>query len=432
MKMKKVGALLLAAVMTMSTIVGCGGNDKNSAEAGSNAAAGTESQSAGAAASGEVEQVNLKVWVPEEEMEITQEMCEAFDEAYPQFECNFEIAVVGIDESVNSLEADAELAADVFQIPSGSISQCVEAGLIYPITAEADTINSLYGEGALAACTKDDLLYAVPFSPNSWFMFYNKDLYTEEEVKNLDTMMAKDLGADVYNFSCSISNSWYIEAFFYAAGCTLYGADGTDPKDCTWNNEAGVAAGNYVIELANSPKYIEDKDGIAGSLMKEGKLGALCSGTWAAPELKEVLGDKLGAVALPTINLNGAEAQLSNFADYKGYAVKSNTAHPLAAQLLVEWLCNEENQLTRYQECGATPTCLSLQDAQELADDVATSALIAQTQFATPQPSISQISNYWTPVQALGEGIINGEITSANIQEKLDTVASDVTSTLTE
>ena len=166
--------------------------------------------------------------------------------------------------------------------------------------------------------------------------------------------------------------------------------------------------------------------------MKEGKLGALCSGTWAAPELKEALGDDFGAVALPTITLNGTECQLSNFADYKCYAVKSNTAHPLAAQLLAEWLCNEENQLIRYEECATTPTCLSLQDKPELAEDVATRALIAQTQYSTPQPSISQINNYWTPVQALGEGIINGEITSDNIQEKLDTVVSDVTSTLAE
>jgi len=426
MKLKKIGAMLLATAMMASVLTGCG-NDAKKTEtnnAGTNTTVATDTAT--------VEQVNLKVWVPEEEMEIAQEMCEAFDAAYDQFDCTFELAVVGIDESVNNLETDPDLAADVFQMPSGSISQLKEEGLIYPITAEIDTVKSLYGEGALEATTRDDLLYGIPFSPNSWFMFYNKSLYTEDDIKNLDTMMAKDLGEDVYNFSCSISNSWYIEAFFYAAGCTLYGPDGMDPKDCTWNNESGVAAGNYVIELANNPKYIEDLDGIAGSLMKEGKLGALCSGTWAAPELKEALGENFGACALPTINLDGKECQLSNFADYKCFAVKSNTKHPLAAQLLAEWLCNEENQLTRYKEAGATPTCLALLENEEVATDASTCALIAQTQYAVPQPSISQINNYWTPVQALGEGIIHGEVTSANIQEKLDIVANDVTSTLTE
>lgn len=425
MKLRKLGALLLTAVMTMSMLAGCGGNDTNTG-ANNN---GTTPANGGDVT---VEQVNLKVWVPEEEIEIATAMCKAFDEAHPEYECTFDIAVVGIDEASANLETDPDLAADVFQIPSGSISQLKEAGLLYPITADIETVNSLYGAGALEAATRDGLLYGIPFSPNSWFMFYNKSMYTEDEIKSLDTMMAKDFGADSYNFSCTISNSWYLEAFFYAAGCTLYGEDGMDPNDCTWNNEGGVAAANYVIDLANNPKYIEDKDGIAGSLMKDGKLGALCSGTWAAPELKEALGDDFGACALPTINLNGTDCQLSNFADYKCFAVKSNTAHPMAAQLLAEWLCNEENQLTRYKEAGASPTCLTLLDNAEVAADLATCALLDQTKYATPQPSISQINNYWSPVAALGEGIINGEITKDNVKEKLDIVVNDVTSTLAE
>lgn len=428
MKLKKVSALLLTAAMTMTMFTGCGSTEETTeAAADTSASAGTEASSEAT-----VEDVTLKVWVPEEEVEITQTMCEAFDEAHPEYECEFEIAVVGVDETTSALETDPDLAADVFQMPSGAISQLTDAGLIYPITADIDNVKSLYGEGAIAACTKDDLTYGIPVTPNSWFMFYNKSLYTEDEVKSLDTMMAKDLGADIQNFSCSISNSWYLEAFFYAAGCTLYGEDGTNPDDCTWNNENGVKAANYVIDLANNPKYVEDLDGIAGSLFKDGKLGAICTGTWAAPELVEALGENLGAVALPTITLDGKECQLSNFADYRCFSVKSNTAHPMAAQLLAEWLCNEENQLLRYTEAAVTPTCLSLMDNEAVAADVASVALLAQTQYATPQPSISQINNYWTPVTALGEGIINGEITSANIQEKLDTVAADVTADITE
>lgn len=51
---------------------------------------------------------------------------------------------------------------------------------------------------------------------------------------------------------------------------------------------------------------------------------------------------------------------------------------------------------------------------------------------ATPQPSISQINGYWTPVQALGEGIINGEVTADNLQEKLDAVVTAITAPLGE
>lgn len=428
MKKRKIASLFLASAMTMSMLAGCGSSDDGS----KTTAANNESQSG--SEKKETEKVTLKVWVPEEEMAITEEMCKAFDEAYEEYDCTFEIAVVGVDEAANNLTTDPDAAADVFQIPSGSISQLKDAGLLYPITADSENVMKLYGEGALEACTRDGYLYGIPFTPNSFFMFYNKDLYTEEEVKNLDTMMAKDLGADVYNFSYTFHDSWYVEAFFYAAGCTLYGEDGTNPDDCTWNNAGGVAAGEYIIDLVNNPKFIEDRDGIAGSLMKEGKLGALCSGVWSAEALREALGDKLGACALPTIKLDGKDCQLSNFADYKCFSVKTGTKHPMAAQLLAEWLGNEENQLKRYQtpESGATPTCLSLVDSPELQSDVGALGLLAQTQYATPQPTLGQIANYWSPVAAFGEEILNGTVTKANLQEKLDAVVAAVTGTLTE
>lgn len=427
MKMKKLVALAMAAVMSMA-VIGCG-SDKPAdastpAESAQTSAEGKEEAPAGDA--GTVEAISLKVWCPEEEMEITQEMADAFQAAHPEYDITWEIAVVGVDESTANLTTDSDAAADVFQMPSGAVAELTEAGLLLPIAYDLDNVKALYSDGAINACSKDGMLYGVPSTPNSWFMYYNTSMYTEDEVKSLETMMAKDLGADVQNFSCTISNSWYIEAFFYAAGAELYGADGFDAESCTWNGEKGLAAANYLIDLAANPKYVEDKDGIAGSLFKDGKLGALCSGTWSAPDLKEALGENYGACALPTININGVDANLSNFADYKCFSVKSNTAHPLAAQQFAEWLGNAENQLTRYQECGATPTALELLDNPALAEDAATCALIAQTAYSTPQPVISQMAQYWTPAQALGEGIVNGEITKANIQEKLDQCATAI------
>ena len=416
MKLKKVLAIAMATVMTAAMLVGCG------SKGGSNE--GTKSA--------EVQDVALKVWVPEEEVEITKKMCDEFAKAHPEYKCTFDVSIVGIDESVNLLTTDPDLAADVMIVPSGSLSQVVEAGLILPIAYDIDNVKKLYGEGALEACTRDDKLYAVPSSPNSFFMYYNKKLFDENDVKSLEAMMDKDLGDGISNFSCTISNSWYIESFFYAAGCTLFGADGTDPTNCSWNDANGLEAGKYVLDLAKNPKYVEDLDGIAGALFKDGKLGALCSGTWSYPELHDALGDDLGACALPTIILDGKKVQLSNFADYKCHVVKASTKAPLAAQQLCEWFDNEANQLTRYTECSETPTCLSLQDNEEIAKNVAAAALIAQTEFATPQPSISQIGQYWDPVKAFGDAVINGDVTEANLQSMLDSLVESVTSKLVE
>ncbi|WP_026507732.1 extracellular solute-binding protein [Butyrivibrio sp. MC2013] len=429
MKRKKVLALVMASMMAFAA--GCSSSGTESASSGEAQSAEVTADQAAADETAEVQDITLKVWTPEEDMDITNDMCAAFDEAHPEYNITFDISITGIDESGASLTTDADAAADVFLIPSGSIPELTNAGLLLPIAYDLENVKSLYGEGAIEACTKDDMLYGIPSSPNSFFMYYNKDMYTEEEVKSLDAMMAKDLGADVKNFSFTIHNSWYLESFFYAAGCTLFGEDGTDPTDCTWNNENGIKAGEYVLDLIANPKYLEDEDGIAGSMMKDGKLAALCSGTWASNDVKEALGDAYAAAPLPTIKIDGKDCQLSNFADYKCYAVKSSTAQPLAAQQLAEFFANEENQLVHYKNNGQTPTVLSLQENPEIAADPATVALIGQTQYATPQPSIAQIANYWSPVEALGTGMVNGEVTKDNLQEMLDSTVTGILDELT-
>ena len=382
----------------------------------------------------EVQEVTLKVWVPEEEREILDPMMASFEAAHPEYKMTWDVSITGIDEAASLLDTDADTAADVFQIPSGGIFGEVQRGLLLPIAYDIDNVKKLYGQGAIDAVTVagadgTELIYGLPFSPNSFFMYYNKDFYTEDEVKSLETMLAKDLG-DVKNFSFTVHNSWYVESFFYAAGCTLFGADGTDATSMDWNNEKGIAAGEYIIDLVNNPNYLEDQDGIAMNQFKEGKLAALCSGTWSAPSVIEAIGNDYGAVALPTVNINGQDCQLRNFADYKCYAVKSNTKYPLAAQQFAEWLTNEENQKTRFQINKETPTVLSLAEDDSLNESQASIGLLQQTQFSVPQPNIPQMGQYWTPAEALGTGIVNGEITKANLQQNLDNLVDSVTTNL--
>lgn len=420
MKLKKFTALMLGAMMLAGAFVGCGSAKEESA--------GAKDQ----AATEETQDVTLKIWVPEEEVEITDAMVKKFDELHDEFNITYEIAVVGIDEAPANLETDADTAADIFYTPSGGVADLANKGLLLPIVKDFETIKDELPESALNAVTVDDITYAVPFSPNTFFMYYNKDLYTEDEVKNLDTMMAKDLGEGKYNFGSKMTDSWYTEMYFLGNDGTLFGEDGQDPTDCSFNDANGLAAGEYLIDLAHNPKYIEDIDGVAGSEFKNGNLGAVTSGAWSAPEFREALGDSLGAVALPTATIGGKEVQLSNFVDFKTITVKSNTQYPLAAQQLAVYMGNAESCLTRYQEQGDIPVLESLASSEEIQADFVAAALNAQAAKATNQPSIPKMGDYWDPMKALGEGIYYGDVTKANLQEQLDALVDSITGTLTE
>lgn len=430
MNFKKFMTRSTSIALTALLLAGCGASNGADTTT-SQTDAGTTTTATESAAPVETQDVTLKIWVPEEEVDITDQMVQNFDDAHDEFNITYEIAVVGIDEAPQALETDAETAADIFYTPSGGVADLAGKGLLLPITKDFETIKDELPESALTAVTIDGLTYAVPFSPNTFFMYYNKDFYTEDEVKSLDTMMAKDLGDGNYNFSTQVTNSWYAEMFFLGNGCTLFGADGTDPTECSFNNEKGVEAGQYILDMVNSGKYLEDKDGVGGSAFKDGTLGAVTSGAWSAPEFREALGDKLGAVALPTAKIGGSDVQLSNFVDFKTITVKSNTAYPLAAQQLAVYLANPENSLTRYKEQGDVPVLKSLSGSQEIAEDMVAMALNAQASKATNQPSIPKMGDYWDPMQALGEGIYFGDINSGNLQAQLDALVDSITGTLT-
>ncbi len=427
--MKKTLALILALIMMLS-LAACGGDgSKEPDNSGNTPSTPTDTPSTSDGEKTEVQDVTLKIWTASEELELMKKMGESFAAAHPEYNLTFDISEMGIDEANANLKTDADSAADIFQLASGGVPELTQKGLLLPIGYELDSLRELYPAGAISAVTAEDgLVYAVPFTPNTFFMYYNKSMFTEDEVKSVETMMAKDLGEGVYNFSFQVSGPWYIESFFYAAGCTLFGADGKDASSMDWNNANGFAAGQYMIDLVNNPKYLENKDGIAMNMLREGKLAAHVDGTWNAGPVQEALGENYAAAPLPTININGQDSQLRNFADYKTYAVKSSTAYPLAAQQFAEWICNEENQLARYEDQGVPPCISSLAD--QLSGDVALSALLAQSEYAVAQPNIPQINEYWTPATALGEGIYNKEITEDNLQEKLDQLVDAVTSTL--
>ncbi|MDF2941922.1 MAG: extracellular solute-binding protein family 1 [Herbinix sp.] len=428
--------LVIVMVFTMVTMsfAGCAkksGDDTSTTEGTDTPAATTETvTTAPEATTPAVQDVALKVWAPEEEQEILVQMCDAFAENHPEYNITFEYAIMGVDDSITELKKDATVAADVFMYPSGGIAELVEAGLIYPITVNADQVIASNGAGAIKSCTLDDTLYGIPVTPNSWFMYYNKSMYTEDEVKSLETMLAKDLGSDVKNFSCDIDNSWYMSAFFYAPGGTLFGKNGDDPTQCSWNDATGYQVGQYLINLVNSPNYVEDADGLAGSLMAEGKLAALCSGTWSADSIKEALGDNYAACKLPTINVGGTDYQLSNFADFKAFGVNTNTLAPKPAMELAEWLGGEESQLIRFETNNTPPTILSLIENPQVAASQEVAALSSQTNFSTPNPTTSKLNDYWTPAAAFGAGVVNGDITEANLQESLDAMVNSFLATL--
>lgn len=265
-------------------------------------------------------------------------------------------------------------------------------------------------------------------------MYYDKSKFTEEEVLSLDTMLAKNIDGITTNFAFDTDNGWYQSAFFFGAGCKLFGDSGSDPTQCDFNNDRGMLVGEYLIDLVKNPKYGANfDDSLVKAGFADGSLAAAVSGTWNSGEIQASLGDNFAATKLPSITLsNGETVQLGGMANFKLVGVNAETKNPLDAMALAEFMTSYDNQLMNFTERSLAPTNVTLSaDTEKLSANIAVSALAQQAQYATVQTSIPQAGNFWTPAEAFGQDIIAGAVTKDNLQEKLDQYVESVLSTLT-
>lgn len=432
MKKKVISALLCLSLV--GTMMGCGGT-KNTQE--STSKENTTQTEEGTAASEYAEDAELKLWGSQEDQEYLTKVIEMFKEEYPQAaDWNIELAVVSSADAKDEVLKDATTAADVFEFASDQLASMVDAGVLYKITKDKDTVQAESVETAYqAACIGDDL-YGYPNTSNSYFMYYDKSKYpNEEDVASIENMLAKDLGSGVTNFAMDLDNGWYTASLFFGAGCTLFGEDGQDPTECSFNNKNGVLVGNYLLGMCQNSKIGNYDDALLLSGFETGTLGAAITGTWNADAIKASLGDNFGVTTFPTITLaDGTTVQPSTIVNFNLYGVNAQTKYPLEAMLLASYLTSEEVQQLRFEMRNATPVNKNLvENAELLSSSPAVATLAEQTSLAsTVQPSISQIANFWQPMEAFGQDCIAGGVTEDNMQEKLDAVVESILSTLAE
>lgn len=419
---KRTLACLLAGILAVGSLAGCGKKEEQTS------GAKTES--------GYAKNAKLKVWGSQEDQEMYKKMIEEFQKENPEAaDWEIELAVVMGADAKTELLKDASTAADVFDFASDQVMELQAANALYRITKNKDEIIANNLDTAIQSASVDGELYGYPVASTTFLMFYDKSMYTEEEVKNLNTMMEKQLPEGVTNFSMDIDNGWYNSCFFQAAGCRLFGEDGTDPKSCDFNSEKGLLAGNYLADLAANPKFANQDGAVLLKAFENRTLGATFTGGWDAELIKGYLGDDYGVTKLPEATFeDGTTAQLASMMNFNLTGVNAQTKYPAEAMLLAEWMTNSDTALEmRYEMRPAASTNKKMEETIAAdTENEALKALTEQAQLSVLQTSIPQVANFWTPTEAFGAGLMNQSITRDNMQESLDTMVKNILSKLGE
>ena len=403
--MKKIIAMLLALAMVLS-LAACGGK--------------TEAPKADApAAEAAPEAITLKVWAPQEDQVDANswliQVQKNFEAAHPEYKITWDNGVCPEGDAATMVTADPAAAADVYMFANDQLGTLLQAGALaklggsYLDQVKAD-VSATYVN---TVTSTDGNVYGFPVAPNTWFMYYNKELVGDADLTSLEAVLEKGIVA------MEIKNSWYLPSFFFAAGGTLFGETGADAAaGIKFGGEAGYAATQAVLDLLANPNFKVDGDGYGNAGLKDGTVAAYFSGSWDYQGLYEALGDKLGAVAAPTVKMGGEAKQLKAYAGSKAVGVNPNAKNQKAAMQFAAFLASADSQLLRFQLRNITPAVTALaENADVAASIVAVAESNTMAHASVAQPTIAEMNPVWGPVGTFGTNIADGAVTRDNVEE---------------
>jgi len=384
---------------------------------------------ASSASAADSNQVRLMVWSASEDQSKDagawlQTCCDNFAAAHPEWDITFVYGVADEATAANSIAQDPEAGADVFMYANDNITILTDAQALAKIGGKyADQIMSNCSETIADSVTLDGYLYGVPYTTNTWFMYYDKSVFSEEDIKSLDAMLEKGV------VSFPFTNSWYLPAFYFGNGCTLFG-DGTQEElGADFGGENATEVTDYLIDLIANPNFVVDADGSGIAGLRDGSINAMFTGSWDYASIKDILGENMGAAALPMFHLNGEEKQMYAYAGSKAVGVNAHAENMVAAVELAVYLGSPEAQKLRYELRSVIPSSTELESDEIIANDP---VFLAQNdtfnRTAVLQPFVPKMNNCWTPVELMGKSIRNGDTTHNNAAAQTEAMNSSMNS----
>ena len=411
--MKKILALLLAALMIVG-MAACAPADDPETSGPNNDTSGADN---------DTWKGTIKVWTPTEDQAADNNwlvaMQERFEEAHPNYEITWDNGTMSEADSVTSVGGDVTAAADVYMFANDQLGKLIDAGGLSRLGGTfLEQVESDNSEFMVSTVTHTDGgVYGFPVSNNTWFLYYDKSVYSEEDVKSLETLLEK--GKVVFPFE----ESWTNGCIFLGMGATTFGPAGVDAAAGIDLGEHKYDAARKMLQIAAHPNCVEGDQGV-GQLIS-GEVDASFSGNWDAAAAREALGDDLGVAQLPTFTVDGEVYTMTAMSGAKCVGVNPNAGNVEGKQKVATefaaFLASPEAQLARYEMRGVIPASTTLLENEKIQnDEVAVAEINTMANCAIVQSSLSEMNNWWTPMETFGKGIISGEVNEDNVEDQVD------------
>lgn len=389
---KIVGGLLALSTLGVA-LVGCGGNDDD--------------------------KVKLTVWVSEADRDFARQVARDFAAANPDKKYDIVIDIQGENEMATRVLNDVENAADVYSCPNDQLPKLINGDALAQIAGERlERVKAANSDDSIDSATVKingtDGVYGMPYTDNTFFLYYNKGVLSETDVASIDGILSKcDQNK---KFAIPMTDGWYTTSFYFGKDLgyqVTYDNNLAETQiTCDFDNETGTAVTQAMWTLVQDTRIKADaNDSKITAGFNDGTLIAAVSGIWNRTAIESALGENFAAAKLPTYTFakgtqNEEQVQMVAFAGYKLMGVNNYSKYKTDAMDFAEFYTNRENQIKHFETRGFVPTDETARQDEKVQSDVCAKAITQQLQYSKTQKDVP--SSMWVPMEGLGTAMITG------------------------
>ncbi|MBR2023871.1 MAG: extracellular solute-binding protein [Clostridia bacterium] len=364
--------------------------------------------------------IKLTVWVSEADKPFATQVANDFKAKNPDKNYNIVIDIQGENDVATRVLNDVENAADVYSYINDQIGKLINGDALAQIAgARLERVREVNTEESMDSATitveGSEGVYGMPYTDNTFFLYYNKSVLSETDVQSIDGILSKCTGGK--QFAYPMADGWYNSAFYFGKGLGFdvrYGDDMEEESiSCDFDNATGQAVTSAMWNLVQDSRFKADaNDSKITAGFNDGTIIAAATGIWNRKTIENYLGDNFAASKLPTYTFNRGEStqeqvQLVSFAGYKLMGVNNYSKHKTDAMDFAEFYTNRENQIKHFEARGFVPTDETARRDEKVQADVCAKAITAQLNYTKTQKAVP--STLWIPMEGLGNAMITGK-----------------------
>ncbi len=361
----------------------------------------------------------INVWAPEEDLVEggwLETQLDEFTKAHPKWELTFETTPVNESDVETKALGDPENVADVYFYSNESIPTLTSANVLAELGGDTlNTIQKNMDTNTVKTVTYNGAVYGVPYTTNTWFVYYDKSVFEKDDVKNLDAMLKKG------KVGIPLTDAEYISAFYLANGCTV-------GNSFDFSADKATAVTNYLVDLKNNKNFVNCDTSVDS--LKSGKVSAIFSTASNYEDVVEALGeDNVGIAIAPTFTLDKNELQLKPFVSSSAIGVNPNSKSIKVAVALASFLAGSDAQKAHYELENIIPTDINIDDEEDRLLKIQRNTV---KNLSVVEPITDKLPNFLTQVGNFGSEVVNGTITKENAGEKVGTLNTAINTEVTE